>query len=155
MNLGRWQPDFVAISYSKKNIAFWPEVCRQSETLASENLFEACSRKLQAYKPIQTMLQKYTASGWTVQVLQWLVGTWGRLVSEQSLHNIDHTLKFLDVPHKQWSSSWSWYKSLAPHLLKVWLPCVCLSPSLSELSRLSVGNAAGTRQQQDSELDLA
>ena len=62
--------------------------------------FEAFSRKLQTYEPIRTALQKYTASGWTVLVLPWVVGTRG-FVHEQSLHG---ALKFFDIPHKQWSS---------------------------------------------------
>ena len=61
MSLGRWQPDFMAISYSTKKIAIGPEVCRLSDTRA-DNLFEAYSRKLQTYEPVQTALQKYTAS---------------------------------------------------------------------------------------------
>ena len=99
MSLGRWQPDFMAISYSTKKIAIGPEVCRPSDTRA-ENLFEAYSRKLQIYDPVRTALRKYTASGWTVLVLPWVVGTRG-FVHEQSLHD---TLKFLDIPHKQWPS---------------------------------------------------
>ena len=43
MSLGRWQPDFMAISYSTYKIAIGPEVCRQSDTHA-ENLFEAYSK---------------------------------------------------------------------------------------------------------------
>ena len=54
----------------------------------------------QPYEPIRIALQKCTASGWRVWVLPWVVGTRG-LVHEQSLHG---TLKFLDIPHKQWSS---------------------------------------------------
>ena len=99
MSLGRWQPDFMAISYPTKKPALGPEVCRPSDTRA-ENLFEAFSRKLQTYEPIRTALPKYTASGWTVRVLLWVVCT-RRLVHEQSSHD---TLKFLDIPHKQWQS---------------------------------------------------
>ena len=40
MSLGRWQPDFMAISYSTKKIAIGPEVCRPSDT-RPDNLFEA------------------------------------------------------------------------------------------------------------------
>ena len=74
MSLGRWQPDFMAISYPTKKIAIRQEVCRQSDTRA-ENLFGASSRKLQTYEPIRTALQNYTASGWTVLVLSWVVDT--------------------------------------------------------------------------------
>ena len=34
MDLGRWQPDFIVISYSSKKIALGPEVCRPSDTRA-------------------------------------------------------------------------------------------------------------------------
>ena len=74
-------------------------VCRQYDT-RPDNLFEAYSRKLQTYKPVQIALQKCTASGWIIRVLPWVVGTQG-FVYEQSLHDM---LKFLDIPHKQWSS---------------------------------------------------
>ena len=93
MSLGRWQPDFMAISYSTKQIAIGPEVCRQSDTRA-ENLFEAFSKKLQIYDPVQTALRKYTASGWTVRVLPWVVGTRG-FVHEQSLHYTLNSLIYL------------------------------------------------------------
>ena len=46
MSLGRWQPDFMAISYPNKKIAIGQEECRLSDTRA-ENLFEAHGRKLQ------------------------------------------------------------------------------------------------------------
>ena len=99
MSLGRLQPDFMVISYSNWNVAVLPEVCKPSYARA-ENLCEAFSRKQQPYEPIRIALQKYTASGWRFWVLPWVVGTRG-LVHEQSLHG---TLKFLDIPHKQWSS---------------------------------------------------
>ena len=69
-------------------------MCRPSHT-RPYNLFEAYSRKLQTYEPVRIALQKYT-----VLFLPWVVGTWG-LVHEHSLHD---TLKFLGIPHKQWSS---------------------------------------------------
>ena len=36
MNLGRWQPDFIEISYSSKKIALWPEESRPSDIRASK-----------------------------------------------------------------------------------------------------------------------
>ena len=41
--LGRWQPDFMAISYPNKKIAIGQEECKLSDTRA-ENLFEAYIR---------------------------------------------------------------------------------------------------------------
>ena len=60
---------------STKKIAIGPEECRQSDT-RPDNVFEAYSRKLQTNKPFWIALQKYTASGWTIWVLLWVVGTW-------------------------------------------------------------------------------
>ena len=56
MSLVRWQPDFIAISYTSKKIAIGPEVCQQSDTRA-ENLVEAYHRKIQAYHPILVALK--------------------------------------------------------------------------------------------------
>ena len=81
MSVGRWQPDFMAVSDPATKIAVGPEVCRPFDTRA-ENLFEAHSRKLQTSDPFRTALQKHTASGWTVGVLPWVVGMRG-LVQEQ------------------------------------------------------------------------
>ena len=44
----RWQPDFIAISYTSKNIAIGPEVCRPPDA-RTENMVEAYRRKPQAY----------------------------------------------------------------------------------------------------------
>ena len=88
MNSVRWQPDFVAISYTNKKIAFEPEVYQQSDTRA-ENLVEAYHRKLQAYHPF--------TSGWTIRIIQWVVGARG-LIHELSLQD---ALEFLDMPHEQ------------------------------------------------------
>ena len=99
MNLGRWQPDFIVISYSHKKIALGPEVCRPSDTCASK-LAEAYDRKLQVYSPLRVALHKYISSGWTVRVLPWVVGARG-LIYEQS---VQAALEFLEIPRKQWSS---------------------------------------------------
>ena len=45
MNLGRWQPDFIVISYSNKKIPLGPEVCRPSDTCTSK-LAEAYDRNI-------------------------------------------------------------------------------------------------------------
>ena len=82
MSLVRWQPDFIAISYSSKIIAVGPEVCRPSDTRA-ENLVETYHRKIQAYHAILVALKNYIASGWTIRIIQWVVGARG-LVHEQS-----------------------------------------------------------------------
>ena len=55
MSLVRWQPDFIAISYTSKKIAIGPEVCQPSDTRA-ENLVEAYHRKIPAYQPIMNKL---------------------------------------------------------------------------------------------------
>ena len=96
MSLVRWQPGFIAISYTSKNFAIGPEVCRPSDTPA-ENLVEAYHRKIQAYHPILVALKTYIASGWTIRIIPWVVGTQG-LVHEQSVQD---ALEFLDIPREQ------------------------------------------------------
>ena len=88
------QPDFMAISWSNKKFAIWPELCRPFYTRA-----EAYGRKLQAYIPSNFLLEQHfknTVSGWTVPVLPSVMGAQG-LVHEQSLHN---TLKFFGITRK-------------------------------------------------------
>ena len=96
ISLVRWQPDFIAISYTSKKIAIGPEVCRPSDTRA-ENLVEAYQRKIKAYHPILVALKNYIASGWTIRIIPWVVGARG-LVHEQSLQD---ALEFLDIPREQ------------------------------------------------------
>ena len=45
-------------------------------------------------------LSSYTESGWTVQVLPWVVGARG-LIQTRNMRN---ALEFLDVPHGKWQS---------------------------------------------------
>ena len=53
--------------------------------------------KIQAYNPILVALKNYIASGWTIRIIQWVVGARG-LVHEQSLQD---ALEFLDIPREQ------------------------------------------------------
>ena len=60
MSLGRWQPDLVCISFTKKKIAIGPEL---EVSLPSDSrmaaLHVAHSRKTWSYGPLITALQAY------------------------------------------------------------------------------------------------
>ena len=43
MSLVRWQPDFIAISYTNKKIVIGPEVCQLAD-ISAENLVEAIGK---------------------------------------------------------------------------------------------------------------
>ena len=96
MSLSRWQPDFVAVSYAAKKIAIL-ELCRPSDTSPGQ-LQAAYERKLSVYSPLVDALGHYSDSGWSVQILPWVVGARG-LVQERYMH---HALKYLEVPKKVW-----------------------------------------------------
>ena len=106
MSLGRWQPDFLALSYSTKKIATGPEVCRPSDT-CTENLFEAYSRKLQTYELLHWQVESCRHTNLFEQhfrntLQHWLVGTRG-LVHEQSFTILWNSLIYM-IPHKRRSS---------------------------------------------------
>ena len=94
MGLGRWPPHFMEISFSTKKLLSDQTRWKPVWSLKPK------ATDIRTSVPVLTALQKYTASGWTVWVLPWAVGTRG-FVHEQSLHD---TLKFLDICQKQWSS---------------------------------------------------
>ena len=65
---------------STKKIAIGPEECRQSDTRWRLHVLIMCLRLIvescRQNKSVWIALQKYTASGWTIWVLPWVVGTW-------------------------------------------------------------------------------
>jgi hypothetical protein len=58
------------------------------------------NRKIETYYPLLFALQDYIRSGWTVQILPWIVGIRG-LVSTQHL---EAALNFLDIPPTNWTT---------------------------------------------------
>jgi len=96
--VGRWRPDFLAVSYSLSKIAI-VEVCRPSD-VRLERLEAAYQGKLAVYGPLLTALSFYTESGWTVQILPWVVGARG-LIQKRHMCN---ALEFLEVPHRKQQS---------------------------------------------------
>jgi hypothetical protein len=93
MAVGKWRPDFIAISESRKKIAIL-ELCRPSD-VRLERLEAAFQGKLAVYAPLLTALSSYTENGWTVQVLPWVVGARGLIQT----CNMRNALEFLEVPH--------------------------------------------------------
>jgi len=98
MAVGRWRPDFLAVSYSRNKIAI-VDVCRPSD-VRLERLDAAYQGKLAVYGPLLTALSFYIESGWTLQILPWVVGARG-LIKKRNMCN---ALEFLEVPHKKQQS---------------------------------------------------
>jgi len=101
----RWQlaggarrPDFLAVSYSRSKIAI-VDVCRPSD-VRLERLDAAYQGKLAVYGPLLIALGFYIESGWTLQILPWVVGARG-LIKKRNMCN---ALEFLEVPHKKQQS---------------------------------------------------
>jgi len=96
--LGRWQPDFIVISHTRKLIAIGPEISLPSDSHINQ-LSEAYNRKKRRYTPLLTALQQYVDNGWTIRILPWIVGARG-LICEQHLTTV---LDYLDIPQSRWS----------------------------------------------------
>ena len=94
--LGRRQPDWVAISAVHKRIAII-DLCRPSDVHPAQ-LLAAAMRKQHAYNPLKEALSEYTDQGWVVHVFPWVVGIRGLI---DPLH-LESALKFLDVQRKSW-----------------------------------------------------
>ena len=94
MTLGCWQP--VGISLEEKKIAISPEVTLPSDSwqVAPQG---AHSRKTQPYSQLFTALQVYVSSGWTVEILWWVVGARG-MVRANLL-----TPAFKLIPKQKWT----------------------------------------------------
>jgi len=92
INVGRLQPDMILISQKQKRIGLL-ELCRPMDESPTQ-LQAAVDRKLQTYAPLKVALQRYPASGWTVEILPWVVGVRG-LLKESVFAPI---FKFLSIP---------------------------------------------------------
>ncbi len=74
-------------------------MCEPSD-VRLERLGTAYQHKLAVYRPLLTALSFYTVSGWTVQILPWVVGARG-LIKKRNMCN---TLEFLEVRHRKQQS---------------------------------------------------
>ena len=100
MDLGRWQPDIIGISFARRKIAIAPKLSLPSDSWP-EALHEVHSWKCQSYHPLITALQSYINSGWTVyQILPWIIGARGMV----SVDLLTPALEFLEIPKQKWSS---------------------------------------------------
>ena len=75
------------------------ELCRPSDVWL-ERLEAAYQGKLAVYAPLLTALSSYTESGWTIQILPWVVGARGLIQTS----NMSNALDFLEVSHGKWQS---------------------------------------------------
>ncbi len=67
-----WQQDFVLISRKRKKIAIL-ELTRPSN-MSPAQMREAYRKKIQKYAPIPLALQYYIHTGWSIEILPWVVG---------------------------------------------------------------------------------
>jgi hypothetical protein len=95
INAGRLQPDMLLISQKQKKIGLL-ELCRPMDESLTQ-LQAAVDRKLQTYAPLKVALQQYPASGWTVEILPWVVGIRGLL----KVSVFTPIFKFLSIPKSQ------------------------------------------------------
>ena len=96
MHLGRWQPDLLLVSYTRRKIAIL-DVSRPSD-IWRERLRTAHQDKLHTYEPLCQALSNYADSNWEIRILPWVVGTRG-LVQQCALAS---ALEFLEVPRGNW-----------------------------------------------------
>ena len=98
VSVARWQPDLICFSSAQKKIVIGPEVSLPSDSLPGA-IQEAHDRKLKSYGPLIVALQDYTAAGWTVKILPWIVGARG-MINRASL---TAALQFLEIPESHHS----------------------------------------------------
>ena len=98
VSVDRLQPDLVIVSRALKKIGL-VEVCRPMDEF-SEQLIAAETRKMRTYAPLLDALRSYSAEGWQIEILPWVVGIRGLLVKASILKVLD----FLSVPRKSWDS---------------------------------------------------
>ena len=97
-DVGRLQPDLIALSWSRRRIAII-DISRPSDTYV-EQLQSSHDRKISCYQPLLHALQDYVDEGWQVAILPWVVGVLG-LVKETLLKE---ALEFLAIPTTAWKS---------------------------------------------------
>ena len=96
MHLGRWQPDLLLVSHSRRKIAI-VDVIRPSD-IRRDRLSAAYQDKLRIYEPLRQALDSYASSLWEIRILPWVVGSRG-LVQHSALTS---ALEFLEIPAARW-----------------------------------------------------
>ncbi len=95
VDLGRWQPDFILVSWKRKRIAV-VDLTRPSDVLSAQ-LEEAYRSKKRKCCPVRSALHHYIREGWTIEILPWVIGIRG-LTDTASLQKVS----FLDIPQQKW-----------------------------------------------------
>ncbi len=96
VDLVRWQLDFILVSWKRKRIAV-VDLTLPSDVLSAQ-LKEAYHSKKRKYGPIRSALHHYIREGWTIEILQWVIGIC-RLTDTASLQK---ALSFLDICQQKW-----------------------------------------------------
>ncbi len=71
IDLGRWQPDFILVSWKRKQIAV-VDLTRLSDVL-SVQLEESYRSKKRKYGPVRSALHHYIREGWTIEIFPWMI----------------------------------------------------------------------------------
>jgi hypothetical protein len=98
LDIGRWQPDFVLISRQRKKIAIL--VLMRPSDLPPAQMKEAYRKMIQKYAPIPLGFQHYIHTGWSIEILPWVVGIRG-FADTKHLHT---ALEYLAIPKSQWKA---------------------------------------------------
>jgi hypothetical protein len=98
VDLGRWQPDFILVSWKRERIAA-VDLTRQSDVL-SVQLEEAYRSKKRKYGPVISALHHYICEGWTIKILKWVICISGLADTV----NLKKALSFLDSRNGEPSS---------------------------------------------------
>ncbi len=75
VDLGRWQPDFILVSWKRKRIAF-VDLTQPSDVLSAQLEEADCSKK-RKYGPVRSAVHHYIREGWTIEILPWVIGIRG------------------------------------------------------------------------------
>ncbi len=75
VDLGRWQQDFILISWKRKRIAVVDLMQPSDELLVQfEEAYPSKKRKLE-YCPVKPPLHHYIREGWTIEILPWVIAS--------------------------------------------------------------------------------
>jgi hypothetical protein len=95
-DVGRLQPDLVALSWARRRIAII-DISRPSDSYI-EQLQSAHDRKKNSYQPLLQALQEYTDNGWQIAIFPWVVGVRGLIIES----HVKEVLGFLEIPSTAW-----------------------------------------------------
>ncbi len=99
VDISLWQPDFVLVSRKHKRIIMIAIlVPKLPLDVLIAQMEEAYRQKQQKYTPFLSGLQQYNHAGWSIGILQLVIGIIG--LADTKHFNV--ALAFLDIPTPKW-----------------------------------------------------